>query len=567
MLPAHRFAELFPPLEGAPFDELVEDIRLNGIRDPITLYEGAILDGRNRYRALLDLRDTGELRGAGWGAYEGEPVTDEDLAEDLLLPWFCRFSPGVDGDPLRYVLSKNLHRRHLDESQRAMVAARLATMRQGERTDLEPAADLRKAEDETEPSANLPKVEPARKIDQAAAAELLNVSSRSVRAAKVVQQHGAPELAQAVDQGKIAVSAAEQIARKSEGEQQQELAARGLAPPINGARAIMASRAEPDDSLDYFPTPPWATRALMERVLPRLGISPQAIGAAWEPACGEGHMAEVLREYVRFVHASDVFDYGYRDAMGELVELGDDVRDFLAESPGTAPIVTWIITNPPFGDRSIAFVLNALDLAPNVAMFFRSQWAVEGIERYEQIFRDRPPTLCAFFSERVNLCKGRWDPEGTTATAYCWLVWVRDAHPRPPLWIAPGCRKEFTRSDDVERFTAHPVQKKRAPGTASAGPPCNSSGPPRVAGGKPDAREPAPTAVEGPPAGAGSFPDPPDIPAALRRGDPACRLAMSISTPESPYHFTGTKTDVVRQIGQAVPRRTGRALAWELMRT
>ena len=40
---------------------------------------------------------------------------------------------------------------------------------------------------------------------------------------------------------------------------------------------------------------------------------------------------------------------------------------------------------------------------------------------------------------------------------------------------------------------------------------------------------------------------------------------MSISTPEQPYHFVGNKTEVVRQIGQAVPRRTGRALAMALM--
>jgi hypothetical protein len=59
--------------------------------------------------------------------------------------------------------------------------------------------------------------------------------------------------------------------------------------PINGARAIMGSRVEPDDSLGYFPTPPWATRALMERVLPTLDIC--ELGATWEPACGEGHMA------------------------------------------------------------------------------------------------------------------------------------------------------------------------------------------------------------------------------------------------------------------------------------
>ena len=84
----------------------------------------------------------------------------------------------------------------------------------------------------------------------------------------------------------------------------------GGATIINGARAVMGSRQEPDDSLDYFPTPPWATRTLVEIVLPQVGINAKQLGYVWEPACGEGHMAEVLAEYTD-VSASDVFDYGY----------------------------------------------------------------------------------------------------------------------------------------------------------------------------------------------------------------------------------------------------------------
>jgi predicted DNA-binding transcriptional regulator AlpA len=214
---------------------------------------------------------------------------------------------------------------------------------------------------------------------------------------------------------------------------------------INGARALMGSRAEPSDSLDYFPTPPWATRALMERVLPELGIAPSQLGTIWEPACGEGHMAEVLLEYTDTVIASDLFDYGY-----------GQVADFLAaESPAACDVV---ITNPPFGDRAISFVRAGLELARmGVALFLRLQF-LESVERYEKIFRDRPPTLCAVFVERVNLCKGRWDPEGGTATAYCWLIWFKGVTPRSLFWIPPGCRNALTRSDDVERFTSHPVR-------------------------------------------------------------------------------------------------------------
>jgi hypothetical protein len=223
--------------------------------------------------------------------------------------------------------------------------------------------------------------------------------------------------------------------------------------PINGARSVMAGRKEPPDSLDWFPTPPWATRALASCVLPRLEtVLWVGDSSIWEPAAGEGHMAEVLREYSPRVHASDVFDYGRGYEVGSFTGQGAD----LAQGPEN---IDWIITNPPF-NGSIDFVLHALEVARlGVAMFIRTQWYVEGIERYERIFRDRPPTLFAPFVERVNLCKGRWDPDGTTATAYCWLVWEKISYgmihpPKPTFWIPPGQRKRLSHPDDRARFAA-----------------------------------------------------------------------------------------------------------------
>ena len=217
----------------------------------------------------------------------------------------------------------------------------------------------------------------------------------------------------------------------------------------NGARAVMGSRHEATDSLDFFPTPPWATRALIEHVLfARFGFSEDfRFRRVWEPACGEGHIAKVLREYCDNVAASDIHDYGCDRTSG--------IIDFLSDA-GNQPGFDWIITNPPFGAAAEAFTLKAIDLANiGVAMFVRVQW-LDSIGRYERIFRDTPPTLIAFFAERVNLCKGRWEPDGSTATAYCWLVWLK-GEPQPPMWIPPGCRVGMTKPDDVERFTAHPV--------------------------------------------------------------------------------------------------------------
>jgi hypothetical protein len=219
---------------------------------------------------------------------------------------------------------------------------------------------------------------------------------------------------------------------------------------VNGARAIMSSRDEAFESLDYFATPPWATRALLEKVIvPSVvpGLENETFMSCWEPACGEGHMAEVLREYFKTVVASDIHGYGY----------GTAPHDFLTyDGPGA----DWIITNPPFGKQTERFVLRAIELANvGVAMFVRLQW-LESVGRYENIFRDHPPTLIAFFSERVPLCKGSWKPENSTATAYIWLLWIKNAKPLPPFWIPPGQREALIKPDDIARFTAKPVIRK-----------------------------------------------------------------------------------------------------------
>ncbi len=163
-------------------------------------------------------------------------------------------------------------------------------------------------------------------------------------------------------------------------------------------------------------------------------------------------MAEVLREYFAFVVPTDIHDYGY----------GDRTSDFLADEFSTD--CDWIVTNPPFG-KAEQFALKAIEHARvGVALFARLQW-LETVGRFERLFRDRPPTQIAFFCERVNLCMGRWKPDGHTATAHVWLLWVKSRPPRAPFWIPPGCRKTLTRLDDLERFTAHPVvnRKRRDP--------------------------------------------------------------------------------------------------------
>lgn len=209
----------------------------------------------------------------------------------------------------------------------------------------------------------------------------------------------------------------------------------------------MQQRREPPDSCDYFPTPPWATRALCEIVLPQLGLSLDR-SVVWEPAAGEGHMAEVLGEYAGLVVHSDVHDYGIGSQIGSFVGVGPDVIG-AARTDGVA--ADWIITNPPF-NLAEAFLRRALDEANAVAFLVRTSW-LEGGERYREIFAKTPPVAIAQFCERVPMVKGRWDPKASTATSYCWVVWLRGAAIETRfIWIPPGQRQALTRAGDIERF-------------------------------------------------------------------------------------------------------------------
>jgi len=199
----------------------------------------------------------------------------------------------------------------------------------------------------------------------------------------------------------------------------------------NTSHAVMAQRHEPHDSLDYFPTPPWATRAIAER-LPLAGY------LAWDPCCGEGDMVRPLYEYALAVAGSDVHDYG----------KGFIVHDFLMpyEPDGIAGS-EWIFMNPPFR-LGIEMVRRALEIATHgVAVFARTGF-LESAERYE-LYRERPPALIAQFVERVNIRKGMLDPDVDTATSYCWIVWTQaEAKAETRFhWIAP-CRARLERPDD-----------------------------------------------------------------------------------------------------------------------
>lgn len=205
----------------------------------------------------------------------------------------------------------------------------------------------------------------------------------------------------------------------------------------NTSHAVMAQRIEAHDSLDDFPTQPWATRALVEHVIhPEVGMT--HLDLVWEPACNRGHMAEPLREYFGTVKATDIHDYGY--------DKHEATMDFLF--PGNEPPdpVDWVITNPPFR-LAEQFITKGLSLATRgVAVIVRTSF-LESVGRYANLFKDNPPTIIAQFTERVPMVKGRLTATGSTATAYCWLVWSRGQGGSRFVWIPP-CRKRLERAED-----------------------------------------------------------------------------------------------------------------------
>lgn len=223
-LPVHPAAEIFPMLSEAELTTLMEDIRERGQRVPILIYDGPegheILDGRNRREACRRLG------------------IDEDYVDYAIY----------DGDdPIREVVSHNIARRHLTDAQRASAAAKLANLSG-------PGRPPNTIPPTIPPIGGITEAASAKPVSVATAAEMLNVSPRSVERARQVIQHGAPELVEALDRGDVSVSAAAEIAKRPREEQRKAVTPEALeskrAPREKGATKPAASPAGFDLELE-----------------------------------------------------------------------------------------------------------------------------------------------------------------------------------------------------------------------------------------------------------------------------------------------------------------------------
>jgi len=208
----------------------------------------------------------------------------------------------------------------------------------------------------------------------------------------------------------------------------------------NASTAVMQRRVEPHDSLDDFPTPPWAVRAFVEHVL-LAHLGAQRGERVLEPCCNRGCMAVPLGETFE-IRAADIHDYGWPGQQ--------EVRDFLIDypedfAPENQP--DWVVANPPFR-LAADFIEKGLRVSRRgVAVLVRAAFG-EGGDRYERLFRENPPTIIAYYVERVPMVRGRYDPQASSATAYIWMVWVHNFERLPPVWIPP-CRKLMERPSDM----------------------------------------------------------------------------------------------------------------------
>lgn len=189
-IPFHPLANLFPLIMGTEFDELVADVKSNGLREKIMLHEGQILDGRNRYRACIAAEIDAE---------------------------FEMFS---GADPVSYVISKNVHRRHLTPSQRGMAAADLCNLLPGR---------------PKESDKNTTSQEGVSTFD---AAQRMGTSRATVERAREISRKGTPELVNAVRSGKVDVATAQKAARLAP-EKQAKVVAEAEAGHANVVRNVV----------------------------------------------------------------------------------------------------------------------------------------------------------------------------------------------------------------------------------------------------------------------------------------------------------------------------------------
>ena len=171
---------------------------------------------------------------------------------------------------------------------------------------------------------------------------------------------------------------------------------------------------------DYYATDPIAIDLLTTKI--RL---PDVV---YEPACGEGHLSERLKQYGCKVYSADLIDRGY-----------GEVKDFF-DTTSLPEDCSCIITNPPY-KYATEFILHSLEILPEGGYCFMllNNSYLEGKTRYEKIYKQYPPMMVACFVRRLRCSlNGMFDKklENRSAVPYSWFVWRKGYVGRPLIeWL------------------------------------------------------------------------------------------------------------------------------------
>lgn len=265
----HPLSAAFPGLSEEDFRALTDDIDANGVREKIVVFEGMILDGWHRYSACMEL----SVKKPPMIEYEGD-------------------------DPVGFVLSKNLHRRHLDASQRAFAIAQLSEWQ----------------EKSGRPSHNLERIKSGKITGLSAdkAAELAGVSEKTMRQARAATK-AVPEVQDAVTKGEMAVSEAAKLSKLPPEEQKAAVSA----PKERRPKAPKAPKHQKTGSEETVPLSEY--RSLQDKY-EELSSNYQVLSAELEAceAIRNGEQAEHFKKLNRQLIALTASRDEFQNKCGEL---------------------------------------------------------------------------------------------------------------------------------------------------------------------------------------------------------------------------------------------------------
>lgn len=191
---------------------------------------------------------------------------------------------------------------------------------------------------------------------------------------------------------------------------------------LNGGYKPALKRYADLDGPDFYPTPAWATHALID--------NEDFSGEIWECACGNGAMSEVLALTGNEVASSDLYNRGY----------GETGIDFLDTNRRAANIVT----NPPYNSAEGFTEAAGKRAQRKFALLLRLAF-LEGAHRQRTIFTRIPPARVWVFSERITFYPANAVQKGSGTTAYAWFVWDKAAKEGTELlWLKPGYKSRYS---------------------------------------------------------------------------------------------------------------------------